>query len=376
VRDTLVAVVVDPGDASDRLGSLRATELALVLEHARAQKLGTAAASCLRFASLPVPAWLEAHRFDIATRRATIMSTLAKIAPALSKSGIPWVVLKGPVTAASFESPHLREFGDLDILVPGRSLADVLDVFAGIGVDDQNHNWGPYTRYGVAEFPVFIGGAPIDLHWHLIGLAKTRKRFNIAIDELLSRRQPVSLGGIDCYRLDTEDHLMHVALHAGLSGAGNLGLLRDVHETARSSDIDWEEFMTRSSAEGVGPLAGQVLDRCVTALGTPIPFAVSERMAPSSARALRRWLDGRVLPWTSASDNAFSGFLVSSSRSGISESAARAGEILGERASGLLGNQPRWSAYDPDGRLYWNRSADDPDSFQKYLEYAMSESRA
>jgi hypothetical protein len=368
VRDTLVTLVRDPEAAADQLRSLDASHLEMVLKHAEAQKLGTAIAACLRSASLPVPDWLEAHRFKVASRKATIMGVLAQIAPAMNTSGIPWVVLKGPVTAASFASPHLREFGDLDILVPGRRLAETLEVLSRVGIDAMNQNWDPYVRYGVAEFPVFIGGAPVDLHWHLIGLGRMRKRFSIDINNLLSRRQPVSLGGVDCYRLDFEDHLMHVALHAGLSGAGNLGTLRDIHEIIGSGNIDWDEFVIRSKGGRAGPIVGQVLDRCASVLGTPVPEAVPVLLAPRSALVIRSRIDSRPRSWGNQAENAYSGFVVGAARSGARDTAAVARGMITGKVAMLFAPAPLWSAFDPSGPLFWQRSTSE--GIDRYLSMA------
>jgi hypothetical protein len=370
VRDALVAVAVDPVAAADVLNRLDANDLGLVLAHGTGQRLGTSLAVSLRSAALPVPDWLEVHRFEAATRRARIMNGLGAIAPALDRSRIPWVVLKGPITAASYAAPEQREFIDLDILVPGDRLANVLATLSEVGIDDQNRSWSAYVRFGVAEFPVFVAGAPIDLHWHLIGLGRTRERFTVDIDEILSRRSSTTIGGVDVGRLDAEDHAIHVALHAGLSGATQIGSLRDVHETVRSSDLDWDEFVSRSRRFGAAPIIGHVLDRCNTILGTPVPGEVVSRLAPRSALAMRRWLDRRPHPWGDPGTAAFSGFAVTTARSGFRDSASRATEILGERVVGLAGRTGRWSAYDPDSPLFWNTQHGKTGDMTTYLDFA------
>ena len=116
----------DPSGVGKLLGDLGEAELATVLQTGTAQGLGSALVSSLHAAQLPIPAWLEAHRFDMATHRGAIMRALAVIAPAMTAAGVPWVVLKGPVIATSPESAALREFTDLDLLISGRDLLEVL----------------------------------------------------------------------------------------------------------------------------------------------------------------------------------------------------------------------------------------------------------
>ena len=369
IRDTLVAVARDPNAAAPRLALLDPAELDIVLRHGTEQRLGTSLAMSLRSASLTVPAWLEIHRFQTATRRASIMNGLAMIAPALADSRIPWVVMKGPVIAASFSSFEQREFADLDILVPGDRLAEVLKILAKIGIDDLNHNWEAYLRYEVAEFPVFVAGMPIDLHWHFVGLGKVRRRFTVNVREVLDRRYTTTINGIRVNRLDAEDHAIQVALHAGLSGAHEIGLLRDVHETIQASNLEWDELVSRSVRFGVAPLVGHVFDRSVRVLGSPVPPEIVSDMVPNSSLALRRRLDSTSYPWHGDEENIYSGFLISASRSGLGNSAARSSELLGERAAGWFGHSPRWSAYDPQSPLYWSRSSSDVSAIARYLEF-------
>jgi hypothetical protein len=374
VRGALIAVAQDSVAAGPLLRKLDPADLDIVLRHGTQQRLGTSLVVSLRSASLPVPEWLETHRFEAASRRANIMNGLSNIAPALSEAGIPWVVLKGPVISSSFDSFEQREFADLDILVPGDRLADVLDVFDDVGIDAQNHNWGAYQRYGVAEFPIFVHGAPIDLHWHVIGLAETRRRFTVNVGDMLKRRYKTSIGDIEVYRLDTEDHALHVALHAGLSGAHHIGLLRDVHETVRASNPDWEQLVARCRRFGVAPLVGQVLDRCQHVLGTPVPSGIPEELAPVPALSLRRRLDTRAHPWDVTPETAHSGFIIEASRSGAVNSVQRAAEMLSERVATRFGRSPRWNASDPKGALYWNRHSGGADGMAGYLAFAEQES--
>lgn len=370
IRDTLVVVARDPDEAGDRLGDLREPELAAVLHAGAEHGLGIVLVSSLQTAGLPVPTWLETHRFNATVHRARIMDTLAIIAPALSSVGIPWVVLKGPAITRSGGFPQLREFGDLDVLVSGRHLSRVLGILEDLGIDGMNRNWDAYLRYGVAEFPVIMSGTPIDLHWHVIGMGEIRKRFEIATGELLERRIVESEGDARFPRLGAEDNVIHVALHAGLSGAGRIVWLRDVHELVEGSDLDWDTLVARTHRFGVSSIVGQVLDRCRFVLGTPVPSEVAEQLTPSVALRLRRRLDAGMLPSRHSADSSFSGFLVAISRDGMIETAGRTGELLWSHIETRAGRAGRWSAYDPDGPLYWDRASGDEDGLQRYLELA------
>ena len=370
IRDTLVEVTRDPDAAGATLARVSGEELDAVLRAGVGHRLGSALVTGLQTARLPVPGWLETHRFDVATQRAHLMATLATIAPLLEATGIPWVVLKGPVTASAYERFEEREFADLDILVPGERLADVLAALDDAGVDAVNRNWDAYVRYRVAEFPVGLAGTSIDLHWHIIALDRTRRRFTIRTDELLARRQPVDIGGVACHQLDPEDNAIHLALHAGLAGAYRLGSLRDIHETVRSGDLDWDLVVDRARLGGAGPLVGHVLDRCRIVLGAPVPPEVAERLTPRWGLRCRRWLDAHPLPATGSYEKPYSGFLVATWRTGIISTLGRARELLSDRLATALGRPARWSAYDPEGPLFWQRPSGGEEAYAAYLDLA------
>jgi hypothetical protein len=105
VRAAVLAVARDPESAGPTLAALGPDDLASTMRACTNQGLGTACAVSLRRAGIPIPEWLERHRFDMAVQRTRILTLLAKIAPVLDASDIPWAVLKGPVTASIDGTP-------------------------------------------------------------------------------------------------------------------------------------------------------------------------------------------------------------------------------------------------------------------------------
>jgi Uncharacterised nucleotidyltransferase len=368
VRQALLAVAADAATAAPALTGLAPEEVALVTRVGAAQGLGTTLVAVLRAAGLEVGEELEARRFDAAVRHERIMATLGRVAPALTDAGVPWVVLKGPVIADAFRPPARREFVDLDLLVAGPRLADGLEALRGAAAVTVNRNWEAYLEHAVAEFPVATADTTIDLHWHLIGLGTTRRRFTLPASEILERRRRALVGGVDAYRLDVEDHLLHVALHCGLGGANRLGALRDVHATVSSSPLDWDALVDRASRFGAGPIVGQVLDRSRRLLDTPVDPSVISRMAPPSglvARALLDRLASDVSP-----EKLCSGFPVAVARRGVSNTTGCLLELVRDRVGVATGRAPRWSAHDPSSSLFWLRPTGGRDGLQRYLQMA------
>ena len=193
-------------------------------------------------------------------------------------------------------------------------------------------------------------------------------RLVFEIDE--ERRIVTAANGRGFPGLDAEDAVIHVALHAGLSGAGRIGWLRDVHLLLQGPPLDWNSLVARSRRYRVASLVGHVLDRCRFTLGAPVPPDVPELLTPRGALLTRRAFDARPPPSRAWPEMSYWGFLVSTSRTGPIETAGRAQEIIRDRLQKRSGPLPRWSAYDPQGPLYWVRESGGADGLQHYLEFA------
>ncbi len=367
-RDALIALAGDPTAAMSHIAELTPDEFSLLARRAVAHGLGTTLAAVMRRAGLPAGADLEEHRFDATVRHGRIMATLHRVAPVLTEAGIPWVVLKGPVIADAFVLPAVREFADLDLLVSAPRLGDALRALGAAGVETVNRNWEASIRHGVAEFPVATADTTIDLHWHVIGLGMTRRRFSVAVDEMLARRVAAPIGGVDGYRLDPEDHLIHVALHCGLGGANRLGGLRDVHATVGTSDLDWDVVSSRAVGSGTGPIVGQVLDRSRLLLGTPVDSSIPSRMAPADRSGDQG--DARPIVAPQALGQAVLRVPVAVARHGVANTIGSAIELVRDRVGVAMDRPARWSAHDPEGPLFWLRPTGGPDGLERYLRMA------
>ena len=365
VREAVLAVARDPETAGPTLAALEPDDLASAMRACTNQGLGTACTVSLRRAGVPIPEWLERHRFDMAVQRTRILTLLAKIAPVLDASGIPWAVLKGPVTASSMDRPELREFVDLDILIPGARVADLIAALEAVGIEQMNQNWAAYVKHGVAEFPVQIDGVQIDVHWHLVPLRRTRRQFSIDIDAMLARRRRITFQGVEFPALDPIDHLIHVCVHAGVSGANKGGWLRDV-AAASAAVAEWSALVSRASSYRALPLVAQVLDRVDQQQLRPMPPIV----ATKSPRLVgwRRRRDTNARPSDTHEQRLFSGFPVAVARSSVGASVSATLITVAEHLTSDAGRPPRWSTFDPDSDLYWSNVSSE--SLGEYLAYA------
>ncbi len=95
-------------------------------------------------------------------------------------------------------------------------------------------------------------GTSVAVHWHLRQPSSVRSTFRIEMDELFERSRRVSLDGPEVLTLDPTDTLLHLALHAGLSGAAKLSWLKDIERAAAVEPIEWDGADQAGSRLGRG----------------------------------------------------------------------------------------------------------------------------
>ncbi|HLV04718.1 MAG TPA: nucleotidyltransferase family protein [Actinomycetaceae bacterium] len=197
---------------------------------------------------------------------------------------VPWVVLKGPVLS---ETAHpvrgLRSYRDIDVLVAPGDLRRV-------SVQLRAAGWRVVDHADTLRHPDLPGemhwrspsGIQLDLHWNVVNEAERRRRLRVPTADLLARRVPTTLGFGPAWTLDPVDRLLHVCIHAVLSGVNRLVYLLDAQGTA-AHVTDWEEVRLRAAAWDATSHVAFVLRRARSALGGPIPADVERVLGASPA---------------------------------------------------------------------------------------------
>lgn len=243
-------------------------------------------------AGVPVDERIGSFVADDRLVRLRIRRALGAAAEALDAASVPWLAFKGATIASLMHKPELRTYNDLDLLVSAARFGEAVELLGDVGFAEVNRNWAPYVRHRVGEVPLEVDGITVDLHWHVVGLARDRKdlRFQPAAMLARRRRRPVFDRPIAVF--DAEDQLLHLTVHSALSGATRLDQLRDLAVAVREDPVDWTAFVARTRAAGVSKMVGHALDRSASVLGADVPAAVREELAGARSLARRRRLDG------------------------------------------------------------------------------------
>ncbi len=213
-----------------------------------------------------------AHRMAAMAHR-RCLDELEGVGALLDALHLPWLVVKGPVLVElAYGDAGSRLYQDLDLVVAGADLAEVLGRLEEAGGTVIGLNWPIMAHYRLGELQVVLPGGTLgDLHWHLLVTRGARARFDLAMGDLFRRRRGVNLGGVDVPTLDVADGILYLCLHASLSGGHQLVWLKDLDQMIDRQPPDWDELIVRARHAGAALVAAMQLERARVVLGAAVP---------------------------------------------------------------------------------------------------------
>lgn len=166
-------------------------------------------------------------------------ATMADATSVLARHGIEPIVLKGAGHASVlYDTPGLRPFVDLDLLIHPRDFPAAVDRLLAAGCVRRAGGASPaweqhHTKSVTLRHP---SGCAIDVHRTIIG-----GPYGVRIDpdELFRQRRRCVVAGVDTHVLGLEHMALHVCISALLADATpKLIALRDVVQMASRRDLD------------------------------------------------------------------------------------------------------------------------------------------
>jgi hypothetical protein len=224
---------------------------------------------------------------------------LSGIKQALDRTSVPWVVVKGPAAVELlYRGKSGRLYHDLDLLVESSGFRQVLSALETNGLQELDRNWAVLRRDMRGEVHY---GAPnrleVDLHWNLVNMYRGRMR--IPPRELLRRAVAVQLAGVEVCTLDPTDSLIHLCVHAAISGGDRIVWLKDIERATANRTPVWDDVVSRSRRWNVAVPVGLMLSRSAAFLGAQVPERVIRDLVNPAAMTLIRTID-RLFPWQRA----------------------------------------------------------------------------
>lgn len=233
-----------------------------------------------------------------AQRNLWLASELVQILAAFEANRVPAIAYKGPVLAAAiYGNLALREFCDLDVLIPHGHLPEAREILSALGY------WSPFDRAaagraavgspGQYQFSSADGEKLLELHTEI-----TLRYFPKAIDleRIAARAQPVSIGGRTVRTASPEDLLLLLCVHGAKDFWIQLKWICDVGEILRcSADLNWSAVWHEAQRLGCRRMVLLGLRLAHELLATPLPRDIKCLVEADSAVGLLVWQVGQQL---------------------------------------------------------------------------------
>jgi hypothetical protein len=217
---------------------------------------GVVSTSLDRAAADIVPAsLLQALRSRLqanAVRNLYLMRELLSLIKELDARGIAVIPFKGPVLATTaYGNLALREFGDLDILVPKRDIFRAGELLAQRGYRQPAEQNGEASVKHVESqlgWDFTNGRVSIELHWSFL---QKWLGFEVDLDALWKSPLRVVLGGTEVRTLSTEVALLYLCAHGAKHHWGRLCWILDIANILRTQrDIAWTDLLATAKRDG------------------------------------------------------------------------------------------------------------------------------
>lgn len=178
-----------------------------------------------------------------------LTSELFKILELFDEHNILAIPLKGPQLAIQiYGDLALREFSDLDILVPASQVIDAKRMLQNLGYRlsfemnrAQEHDFLKASHHFNLTSP--DSGVTVELHWRL----SPRIRLSILdSDSLFDRAKKIDFLGKDVLTISAEDMVLYLCEHGTGHCWDNLGLINDIARLIHVGKINWDEVLQRA----------------------------------------------------------------------------------------------------------------------------------
>lgn len=210
---------------------------------------------------------------------------LAEVCQAFKEQGVEAIALKGaPLALSAYQDLGLREFDDLDLVVPKVRLADAHAVLQSVGFRplsrsreefQSSHFDEPYHAYVKDNRPL-----PVDLQWVM---AHQHFMFRLDRPEFWQRRVPMTLANKTVQVLEPEDLLIVLCVHGSKHAWEQLKWVCDVAELLRSHpSLQWDRIVARAVEWRCRRLLSLGLEIARRVLDAPLPPAVAESVSADS----------------------------------------------------------------------------------------------
>ena len=244
-------------------------------------------------------------------RNLALTAELFRVLEALEGHGVCATPYKGPVLAAqAYGDAAMRQFSDLDIIVPQQQIVAAHDALLArgfrpviSGVEPQADGRqvpGQYAYRSDAE-------TLVELHTELTLRYFPRR---LALEEVCERRERVQIAGRRVLTFSPEDTLLLLCVHGSKHFWERLGWIADIAALTRASrPVDWAIVMERARKWGIRRMVLLGAGLAERLFQTPLPKEVEDYLRnDATARGLMDGICRRIFAAEPAEMGVFSRF--------------------------------------------------------------------
>ncbi|MEX2109525.1 MAG: nucleotidyltransferase family protein [Gemmatimonadaceae bacterium] len=225
-------------------------------------------------------------------RNLFLTGKLLELLQLLRAHSIPAVPYKGPFLAQYlYGNLALRQFVDLDILVPRDRAAQARDLVASLGYPLPGRRAEHKTEKSFLRWEWEFGQISsdesfrVEIQW---AFAPYTMSFPIQFESLLPRLQSTRFGGTEVLCLRPSDLLLVLCAHGAKHRWERLEWICGISELIRGyqSEIDWNEVIDSTEKLGIRRMTFLGLSLGAELLGAPVPEEVHRAIRGDSTIAL------------------------------------------------------------------------------------------
>lgn len=223
---------------------------------------------------------------------------LVQLCRAFDESGVPVVPFKGATLAAmAYKDLSLRDFDDLDFIVPQHRVADVKRVLWSQGYRPRDRSQDePDAAHADEPYHVFVKKSSVlrvDLQWVM---AHDQFTFHLDRPEIWDQLIPVSIDGHQVRGLAPEDLLLILCVHGSKHAWERLKWVADVAELLRAQELNWKRVFSTATKWKCRRMLLLGLELANRLMEIPLPSDVlSEISADQDVTVLARRMPKSVL---------------------------------------------------------------------------------
>ena len=208
---------------------------------------------------------------------------LVVLCEAFAAHGVPVIPIKGATLAAlAYGDLTLRDFHDMDLLVPKSSIAEAQAILLALGYENPSSDPGETAREE-GSYHVFIKKRTlfrVDLQWVM---AHQHFVFQLDRPEFWQHRTAVPLANKTVQGLTPEDLLIVLCAHGSKHAWEELKWVCDVAELIRAHELlDWDRVFSSAARWRCRRLVYMGLSLAHLMLDAPLPAAVLARLSADS----------------------------------------------------------------------------------------------